>query len=100
MAEVSETKAVVPLTRLLAERRQDHRMTLREVAAEAGISPSTVCRVEAGQLPDVPSLMALARWLGVSLDYAMTGKEPKKCSFCADTRARIARARVVLGDTA
>ncbi len=36
----------------------------REVAAELGLSASTVCRVEQGQAPDLASFSKLCRWLG------------------------------------
>jgi len=39
---------------------------MRQAAAEAGVSLSTMSRVEAGSLPDLASFTALCAWAGVS----------------------------------
>lgn len=39
---------------------------MRQAAAEAGVSLSTLSRVEAGSLPDMASFTALCAWAGVS----------------------------------
>jgi len=46
---------------LLREKR-GHR-GLREVAAEIGVSPATLSRVENGQLPDLQTFSKMCRWL-------------------------------------
>ena len=38
---------------------------MRQAAAEAGVSLSTISRVEAGALPDLASFTALCAWAGV-----------------------------------
>jgi transcriptional regulator with XRE-family HTH domain len=38
---------------------------LRDVAAEIGIGPATLMRVEAGRIPDVGTFGKICRWLGV-----------------------------------
>lgn len=40
----------------------------KEVAAEAGISASTLTRMSQGKRPDVDSLAALASWSGLNVD--------------------------------
>ncbi|MEX5709568.1 helix-turn-helix transcriptional regulator [Parafrankia sp. FMc6] len=47
---------------------RDHRgrRSLRQAAAEAGVSVSTMSRVEAGAQPDLASFTALCAWVGVS----------------------------------
>ncbi|HYX18333.1 MAG TPA: helix-turn-helix transcriptional regulator [Nostoc sp.] len=52
------------LSRLIRQKRGTN--VLREVADEAGISPSTLSRVERGQTPDMSSFIALCNWLDVS----------------------------------
>lgn len=42
--------------------------TLRDVAKETGISPSTLCRIERGEMPDLETFRKLCIWLGVSAD--------------------------------
>lgn len=37
----------------------------REVAPEVGISPATLNRVTRGKMPDLPTYLALCRWLAV-----------------------------------
>jgi len=40
--------------------------SMRQAAAEAGVSVSTISRVESGALPDLASFTALCAWAGVS----------------------------------
>ncbi|GAA3559942.1 helix-turn-helix transcriptional regulator [Kribbella ginsengisoli] len=49
---------------MLRERRGS--LSLRQAAAEAGVSFSTFTRVEAGAQPDLTSFTLLSAWLGVS----------------------------------
>ena len=49
--------------------RREHRVTLAELAAATGISPSTLSRLENGRLrPTLEQLLPLARFHGVALD--------------------------------
>lgn len=43
-------------------------LSLRQLAAEAGVSPSTVTRLSKGGRPDLDSVTALAAWADLSLD--------------------------------
>lgn len=49
---------------MLRERRG--KLSLRQAAAEAGVSFSTFTRIEAGAQPDLTSFTLLCGWLGVS----------------------------------
>ncbi|MGN6204681.1 helix-turn-helix domain-containing protein [Humibacter sp.] len=51
------------LAQLLRERRS--RLSLRQAAAEAGVSFSTFSRVEGGSQPDLVSFTKLCAWLGL-----------------------------------
>jgi transcriptional regulator with XRE-family HTH domain len=46
---------------LVRERRGPGK--LRETAAEIGISPATLLRVESGRIPDIPTFGKLCKWL-------------------------------------
>lgn len=60
MAE-QEVKPLDRLGELLAERRGSQ--GLRATAAEIGISPATLSRVEQGHLPDLVNFRKICRWL-------------------------------------
>ena len=48
---------------LVRDRRGSRK--LRETAAEIGVSPATLLRVESGRIPDVPTFGKLCSWLEV-----------------------------------
>lgn len=52
----------------LDQKRQRQKLSWRQVAAEAGVSPSTFSRMTQGKRPDVDSFARLVNWLGVSAD--------------------------------
>ena len=54
--------------------RRSRRLTWKEVAAESGVSASTLTRLSQGRQPDVNSLAALTAWLGMSADHFMRGE--------------------------
>jgi len=62
--ESVERLNLAQLGALLRERRGT--LSLRQAAAEAGVSFSTFTRVEAGAQPDLTSFTLLCAWLGVS----------------------------------
>jgi transcriptional regulator with XRE-family HTH domain len=65
--------------KLLANRRDQKDLSLREAATEIGVSAPTLQRLEAGQLPNATTLMKLAEWLGVGVDeLRKTGKKKPK----------------------
>ena len=55
---------IAELGRLLKEHRGP--LSLRQAAVEAGVSFSTLTRVEAGAQPDLATFTRLCAWLGVS----------------------------------
>lgn len=52
---------------------------LRETAAEIGISPATLLRVESGRIPDVPTFGRLCSWLEID-PKSFLGMEAKSVS--------------------
>jgi len=48
--------------------RQAKRLNWKQVAAEAGVSASTLTRMAQGRRPDVDGLAALSAWSGLSPD--------------------------------
>lgn len=60
----------------LRQYRKDKRMTQQELADRLGVSNKTVSRWESGSYPDVTTLVALARALGVTVDELLDPKAP------------------------
>jgi transcriptional regulator with XRE-family HTH domain len=48
--------------------RQGRRLNWKQVAAESGVSASTLTRMAQGKRPDVDGLAALAAWSGLNVD--------------------------------
>jgi transcriptional regulator with XRE-family HTH domain len=48
--------------------RQGRRLNWKQVAAESGVSASTLTRMAQGKRPDVDGLAALASWSGLAVD--------------------------------
>lgn len=48
--------------------RQARRLTWKDVAAQSGVSASTLTRMSQGRHPDVDGLAALCAWSGLSAD--------------------------------
>lgn len=58
--------------------RQKHGLRQAELAALLNISPSAVGMYEQGRrLPSLNTVVRLSRTFGVSVDYLLTGKDPK-----------------------
>jgi len=53
------------LGRLLRQKRSDDHLSIRQAAADARVSFSTLSRVEAGAQPDLTTFTNLCGWLGV-----------------------------------
>lgn len=62
----------------LDQRRRSLDLSWRQVAAKAGVSPSTLTRLGQGKRPDVTSLAALVKWLGVSPETFFRGMNTAK----------------------
>ena len=58
--------------------RRSRRLTWKDVAAESGVSASTLTRLSQGRQPDVNSLAALTAWLGMSADHFMRSEAVAK----------------------
>ena len=55
------------------QRRQSLKMSWRQAAVAAGISPSTLTRLGQGKRPDVSGFASLIKWLGVSPEHFLSG---------------------------
>ena len=62
---------VAALHAAMDSERRSRRLTWKDVAAQSGISASTLTRLSQGRQPDVNSLAALTAWLGMSADHFM-----------------------------
>lgn len=60
----------------LRQYRKDKGLTQQELADQLGVSNKTVSRWESGSYPDVATLVALARALGVTVDELLDPKTP------------------------
>ena len=71
----SETRTerfdVAALHAALDSERRSRRLAWKNVAAQSGVSASTLTRLSQGRQPDVNSLAALTAWLGMSADRFM-----------------------------
>jgi len=72
MAEA--TLNIVELGEYVKRKRQDEKLSLREVATKINVSASTLSRIENGiGVPDSATLARLASWLGIPLERLMRG---------------------------
>jgi transcriptional regulator with XRE-family HTH domain len=55
--------------------RKEHGISWRELARQAGVSPSTLTRMAQGKRPDVDGLAALVRWLGIPVESFIRSTE-------------------------
>lgn len=60
---------VAELGRLVSEKRAEERLSVRQAAASAGVSFSTISRVETGQQPDLVTFLNLCAWLGLPPEH-------------------------------
>jgi transcriptional regulator with XRE-family HTH domain len=60
--------------------------SLRQVAAESGVSFSTLSRIETGKDPDLTTLKALCRWLRITPNEALCWPKDEERSLpcCGD----------------
>jgi len=57
--------------------RQARRLNWKQVAAESGVSASTLTRMAQGKRPDVDGLAALAAWSGLNADDYIRSEEAR-----------------------
>jgi transcriptional regulator with XRE-family HTH domain len=68
------TLNIVELGEYVKRKRQDEKLSLRDVAKNIDVSASTLSRVENGiGTPDSATLARLASWLGIPLERLMRG---------------------------
>jgi transcriptional regulator with XRE-family HTH domain len=64
------------LAALLKGARESRKKNLRDVAEECGVSASTLSRIERAQAqPDLTTISAVVRWIGVPLGRVTRGAE-------------------------
>ena len=64
------------LSKQITDLRKKQGMSQSQLAKELNISPSAIGMYEQGRrVPDLDTLIAMARLFNVSLDYLVTGKE-------------------------
>lgn len=69
------TQAKLDVDTLIAAldaKRKTRNLSWRQLAGEAGVSPSTLTRMHQGKRPDVNTFSALVRWLGLPAENFMT----------------------------
>ena len=65
---------IVELGEYVKRKRQDEKLSLRQVATKIQVSASTLSRIENGiGIPDSATLARLAAWLGIPLERLMRG---------------------------
>lgn len=57
--------------------RQARRCTWKRLAAESGVSASTLTRISQGKRPDFDSLAALSAWSGLEVNRFVKGRSAK-----------------------
>src|SRR5215467_15368804 len=58
----------------LDAQRQSRRLNWKEVAADSGVSASTLTRMAQGKRPDVDGLAALLKWSGLKAEDYLKGR--------------------------
>jgi transcriptional regulator with XRE-family HTH domain len=71
---VEATLDIVELGEYVKRKRQEEKLSLRQVAQNVNVSASTLSRIENGiGTPDSATLARLAAWLGIPLERLMKG---------------------------
>ena len=76
MADQSKSLVnTVELGRAIRRKREEQRLSLRDVADETGVSASTLSRIENGTgKPDADNIARLTGWLEVPIERVMSGQ--------------------------
>lgn len=65
---------IAELGEYVKRKREEEKLSLRQVALKVNVSASTLSRIENGiGAPDSPTLARLASWLGIPLERLMRG---------------------------
>jgi transcriptional regulator with XRE-family HTH domain len=62
----------------LDSERQARGLSWRQLAKQAGVSPSTLTRMQQGKLPDVNTFAALTKWLNIPAERFYSDQRPAK----------------------
>ena len=66
--------SVLPLGAMLRTRRREQRLSLRDLAAEIGVSLNTLSRVERGHVPDLRNFQRIIDWLDVPAESVLAAE--------------------------
>ena len=70
--------STIELGRAIKRRREETKMSLRDLADKTGVSASTLSRIENGTgKPDADNIARLTNWLDMPIDRVMKGKSKK-----------------------
>jgi transcriptional regulator with XRE-family HTH domain len=69
---------VAALYAALDSQRRAKEISWRQVAKEAGVSPSTITRMKDSKMPDVDGFAALVGWLGMPAEEFMPAPKGKR----------------------
>jgi transcriptional regulator with XRE-family HTH domain len=95
---LSDDAVLKEIGQRLAARRVQREQTQAELAREAGVSPSTVTRIEAGKSAEFASIVRLVRALGLlaNFDALIPEAEPtpmERLAFADKRRQRVRRSK-------
>jgi transcriptional regulator with XRE-family HTH domain len=65
------------LVAALDARRREKNLSWRDLAKEAGVSPSTLTRMQQGKRPDVDTFGALVAWLKMPAEHFLGLSKPR-----------------------
>src|SRR2546427_11100238 len=68
---------VSALVAALDSKRRAMGLSWRQLATTAGVSQSTLTRMQQGKRPDVDTFASLLRWLGMPAEEFLTSENPK-----------------------
>ncbi len=71
------TLDVEALVGVLDAQRQAKGLSWRQLASKAGVSQSTLTRMQQGKRPDVDTFASLIRWLGIPAEQFLTAQTHK-----------------------
>lgn len=70
--------STIELGRAIKRRREETKMSLRDLADKTGVSASTLSRIENGTgKPDADNIARLSDWLDMPIDRMMKGKSDR-----------------------
>ena len=74
---MNDEAGIPGLGAMLRAQRRERRLSLRDLAAEIGVSLNTLSRVERGHVPDLNNFQRIVDWLGVPAErFLVASPEP------------------------